>query len=385
MATSTGFAGLGAGPFSVARITPVFADYNSTTPLCPPVIDAFLDWQDRTGNASSGHGFGQAVQARYDAATDALKNSLTAHSYEVFTCGSATEANAWWFHSILDGIPGVPRVITTAIEHPCVLAPLQRYADEGIIDLQVCGVTSDGVVDLDQFLCLLTPKTVLVSVMLASNDLGTIQPLEKITSAAHAVGALVHSDIVQAVGKMPLDLDALGVDALVASAHKCYAPVGCGVLMVRDADRLTPWLVGGAQQQQLRAGTVNAMGLDLFSVGVKYCYDQWDARVNVHDWGRVLCDGNDRLSPVVPIDSGAMLWNTLALAVSGEAAHDVMMRLDIQGIAVGTGSACSTGAVTASPSVLALGVAPSVAESVIRLSFGYPTTLAELGRIQAII
>lgn len=360
----------------MAQLAPVFADYNSTTPLCLPVQQALSAWGGSVGNMSSAHQFGQRMHRYYDDACDAIREYLSAGAYDVLTCSSATEAHHWVFYSLLNGVTGCPRVIASAIEHPCVLVPLQAYADRGVIDLVLCRVDAGGQLDMGHFQSLLTPNTCLISVMLANNDIGTVFPLAEVCRLAATVGALVHSDVVQAVGKMPLALDAMGVDIATLSAHKCYAPTGCGVVLVKDAALMKPMVLGGAQQQGLRAGTVNVLGLHLFSLGLGYCYDALPHHVDVHGWAMSLCDRYSFLEVVVPVSGG--LWNTVAMSVQGYVGHDAMMRLDMLGVAVSTGSACSTGAVDVSASVLALGLPDDVARGVIRLSFGYPTTLAEL-------
>lgn len=364
------------------NLTPIFADFNSTTPLCQPVVNAFMDWQHVQGNMSSAHYFGQKVHAKYDQAIDLIQSLLSGYQYDLFTCSSATEANYWWIYSMLDNVVGVPRVIATVIEHPCVLQPLQYYANLGKIDLQLCSVDSNGCINLAEFNALLNSNTLFVSVMYANNEIGTIQPLQAVVKAAKAVGALVHSDIVQAAGKLEIDLDQLNLDAVTLSSHKCYAPTGCGVLMVQNKDLLKPLFLGGSQQQKLRAGTVNVMGLDLFSKGLKFCYDQLLGHLDVHQWGQSLCDDCEFVEPIIPIDSQRMLWNTLPIAILNHISHDAMMRLDLLGVAVATGSACSTGAVDVSPVIESLNLPNEQAKQVIRLSFGYPTTADDLAAIR---
>ncbi|MEK9728015.1 MAG: aminotransferase class V-fold PLP-dependent enzyme [Candidatus Margulisiibacteriota bacterium] len=365
----------------MAKLSPIYADYNSTTPLCDSVVEAFLNWQRITGNMSSAHYFGQQVHGIYDDACDVIKELLGARSFDLFSCGSATEANYWWLYSLLNDVKGVPRIISTVIEHPCVMEPLLYYAEQGRIDLQLCPVGPDGVIDMDVFKSLLNESTLMVSVMYANNEIGTIQPMADVVQAAKSVGALVHSDMVQAAGKLRLDLDNLGVDAVSLSAHKCYAPTGCGGLMVRDKSWLRPLFLGGSQQQKLRAGTVNVMGMDLFSKGLTYCYDQLSHHLDIHAWGRELCQRFKFVSPIIQIKPGQVLWNTLPLAISNYISHDAMMRLDMLGVAVATGSACSTGAVDISPVISALNLSNELSERVVRLSFGYPTTSDDLIKI----
>lgn len=361
----------------MASISPaIFADYNSTTPLCDDVLTSLQKWGGNVGNISSSHQFGQRMHQLYDDAVSTIQNLFHATSYELFTCASATEANNWLFYSLFQQSQSgeIPRVITSAVEHACVRSPLQYYHDQGLIELVTCNVDRQGVIDLDHFQTLLTPNTALVSIILANNEIGTIQPLKAVSTLAKRVGALVHSDIVQAAGKLPIDLIALGIDVAVLSSHKCYAPTGCGVLLINDSTILRPMLFGGSQQQQLRAGTVNAMGLHLFAVGLTYCYSSLNHHVNVHAWADALCHTHEFLTLLFPLSNDHHLWNTVPLIVSDHLAHDAMMRLDMLGVAISTGSACSTGAVETSPTIKALGVSDDVANSVVRLSFGYPTT-----------
>lgn len=367
----------------MVKLDPIFADYNSTTPLCSDVLSAIQLWGGTVGNVSSSHQFGQHVSKIYDEASDAICTRLNAMSYELLTCSSATEANHWFFYSLLSDRVDIPRVIMSAIEHPCVSKALTQYSDQGVIDLKICRVMSNGMIDLDHFQSLLTPNTLLVSLILANNEIGTIQPLAELSRLAKGVGALVHSDIVQAAGKLPVDLHALGIDVAVMSSHKCYAPVGCGVLLVNDVHLMKPMLVGGTQQQQLRAGTVNALGLHLFSIGLDYCCRS--SHVNVHEWAKQLCQSVSGLHVPIEFNERTQLWNSIPLAVEGYLAHDVMMRLDMNGVGVSTGSACSTGAIETSPVIQALRLPENVANSVIRLSFGYPTTPSQLDYISSIL
>ncbi len=368
----------------MAALTPIFVDYNSTTPLCPDVLDSMQSWGTTVGNISSSHQFGQRMHQVYDDAVNVIQHLFNASDYELFSCASATEANNWFFYSLFQQSPppqSPPRVIISAVEHACVVSPLSVYHDQGLIDLQLCRVNRDGQIDLDHFDSLLTPDTALVSIILANNEIGTIQPLTVISEKAHAVGAIVHSDIVQAAGKFKIDLDALGIDVAVLSSHKCYAPTGCGVLLIRDSGVLKPMLFGGSQQQKLRAGTVNAMGLHLFSIGLTYCYNALSQHLDIHSWAYQMCDTYPFLSLLLPLSSTSGLWNTVPFIMADHLAHDAMMRLDMLGVAVSTGSACSTGAVETSPTIKALGVSDSIANSVVRFSFGYPSTADDLNII----
>ena len=363
----------------------VYADYNSTTPLCDDVLKHMAEYGQLVGNMESAHFFGQKMHQLYDETVESIQSILMAHSFDVFTCSSATEANNWFFHSLLSEILDCPRVITSAIEHSCILEPLHHYSDLGAIDLQICNVTQDGFIDLDHYQSLLNSNTKLVSIGLANNELGTIQPISEITRMAKKVGAITHSDIVQAVGKLPLELDQLMLDAVSISAHKCYAPTGCGILMVNDSNLIKPLFYGGSQQQRLRPGTVNVFGLSMFEKGLNYCYRNMNNHLNIADWVQDFRNHSSKFNVLAGPDLPNSLWNTVNLSVLGKNAYDVMMALDMHDFAVSTGSACSTGAVDPSDSILALGLPSVVTDGAIRISFGYPSTTEELQLLKALL
>ena len=360
----------------------VYADYNSTTPLCDDVINHMKDFQFLIGNMESAHYFGQDMHRLYDEAVDKIRRLLNAHSFELFTCSSATEANNWFFHSLLSNISGRPRVITSAIEHSCVLEPLRRYAEKDMIELKICRVSENGFIDLDHFSSLLNSSTILVSIGMASNELGTIQPISEMMKLAKSVGAITHSDIVQAVGKIQLRLDDLNLDAVSMSAHKCYAPTGCGVLMVTDSAIIQPLFYGGSQQQMLRPGTVNVFGLSMFEKGLNYCYSHLYSHLDVGCWVKDFRKFPEAFHIISAPDMSQTLWNTINMSILGKNAHDVMMALDMNNFAVSTGSACSTGAVELSDSIQALNLPVNVATGAIRISFGYPSLNSELNALK---
>ena len=266
----------------------------------------------------------------------------------------------------------------SAIEHASVMSPLVQYAAKGRIDLQVCPVNQKGFLDLDALDDLLTGNTRLISVMLANNEVGSIQPLSDVVVRAKTVGALVHSDIVQAVGKMPVNLEAIGADAVTVSSHKCYAPTGWGALIVKHLDDISPMVLGGSQQQMLRGGTVNVFGTVLFEKGLRYCYSELPKAVDISSFVSKHLRKLPHIEIISAPDQPNQLWNTVSLAFKGVDAHDMLIRLDLEGIAVSSGSACSTGAVEVSSVIEAMGVSSDIASSVIRMSFGYMTTQNDL-------
>ena len=363
----------------------VFADYNSTTPIVDPVKKRMNQLTDMVGNSSSIHKHGQLMQSIYDESVDNIKSYLGCPHWEFLSCSSATEANNWIFYSLLHNIQGCPRVITSAIEHASVLGPLKQYANEGLIDLKVCSVDERGFLDMNEFESLLTNDTVLVSVILANNEIGSIQPLGQISKMAKAVGAFVHSDIVQGLGKMPINLVDLDVDAVSISGHKCYAPVGCAALIIQSVNRVRPLMLGGSHQQMLRAGSINVMGMACFSEGLDYCYDNYEHHVDVMVFVRQLKSRFPNIVVISEPNSVHNLWNTVNISIPGHDAHNLMMALDMRGVSIATGSACSTGAIDISPVIQALNVSHSVAAGAIRFSFGYPTTIEDFEFICSVI
>jgi cysteine desulfurase len=355
----------------------IFADYNATTPVASSVIEAISSAYNYTGNMSSSHQMGQRVRMLYDQAIDDIATHFNCIGWSHMSCSSATEANNWYFYSLLNTIDGCPRVITSSIEHPCVLKPLMKYHELGNIELKICPVTPDGFIDMNAFQSLLTENTILVSVMLANNEVGTIQPIKQISEYSKAVGALVHSDIVQAVGKIPVDLQQLGIDAASVSSHKCYAPTGYGALLVNDINPLQPMIIGGAQQEMLRAGTVHVTGAIGLAAGLAYCQNQMPASLEIMDRLTALCEKKEITVFGAP-KSDHYLWNTINISLSNHTGHNLMMQLDDQGVAVSTGSACSTGAALPSEVIQAMGYDEDSAAAAVRLSFGYPTTNNEL-------
>ena len=363
----------------------IYLDNNATTPIAPDVKVCMDRFTQMYGNMSSAHYMGQQMRRIYDEAVDALMQILGASGWSLYSCSSATEATNWLFYSLFLNLDYKPRVIVSSIEHPCVLLALKQYENRGVIELLECSVDSKGFVRLDELDSLLNSNTLLVSVMLANNDVGTIQPIKKIVEMASRVGALVHSDIVQSVGKMPINLNDLGVDFVTLSSHKCYAPTGLGVLMSKHVDLLKPMIFGGSQQDMLRAGSVNVFGMATFVAGVSFCLSQMQNQLNVTDWVNDLAQYSDSLAVISSPNLPNQLWNTVAISFINQNAHSMMMQLDMEGICASTGSACATGAFEPSHVILAMGYELDVASTVIRFSFGYLNTVADMNNAKKII
>jgi len=363
----------------------IYFDHNATTPPAPDVVKAMSEclahgW----GNSSSLHAIGQQARAVRESARRSLAALIHAPAANaVFTSG-ATEATNQLLLGPLLRPNGRPRhLVTTAIEHPCVLEPARTLEAFGW-SVTYVGVDAEGRVDPQAVAEALRPDTALVSVMLANNDTGVIQPVREIAALARARGVPVHTDAVQAVGRIPVDFEELGVDFLTLSAHKFYGPQGVGSLVFRNATAVTPLLRGGTQERALRAGTENLSGIAGLGAAAEL------ARRDLADDGVRIAARRDRLQkgllaafPDAHINGGgaARVPGTLNIVFPGIDALTAVMNLDIADIAAATTSACST-AKHEPPHVLtAMGLSPAQALASLRFSLGRASTDADVDRV----
>ncbi|HEV2674370.1 MAG TPA: cysteine desulfurase family protein [Aliidongia sp.] len=350
----------------------VFLDHNATTPLRPAVLSAMVDVLGEPGNPSSVHAQGRAARRRVETARRQVAQALgvPASGEIVFTSGG-TEAN----HLALRGLKIDGRVLRSAIEHDSVRAALP--------DAVEIPVTVDGIVDLAALERLLADGAALVSVMAANNETGALQPIAEIVRLAHAAGALVHCDAIQILGKAPFDMAALGLDLATVSAHKLGGPQGMAALALAPRLPLRALTTGGGQEKGYRAGTENVAGIVGFGLAIEA------AVAELEPYGR-LAGLRDRLAArLVGIDPAAVVFgaaasrvaNTLCIAMPGVKAETQVMALDLAGIGVSAGSACSSGKVRISHVLTAMGIAPDLASAAIRISLGRDTTEGELDRL----
>jgi len=309
------------------------------------------------GNASSIHAEGRVARKHLDDARDVIANKLgVLPGMVVFTSGGS-EAN----NLAIKGA-AADRILVSAIEHPSVLEAASATGKP----VETIPVTSAGVVDLAALAKMLPGARALVSVMLANNETGAIQPIREIAALAASYGSLVHTDAVQALGKIPVNFGLLGVDLMSVSAHKLGGPQGCGALIVRDGTALEPLIHGGAQELRRRAGTENIGAITGFAAAL-------GEKSNPISPLRELLES--QLEPAVIFSRDVeRLPNTTCFAVPGLLAETLVMALDLEGIAVSPGSACSSGKVSRSHVLTATNVAPEVAAGAIRVSLGWNTT-----------
>jgi cysteine desulfurase len=367
----------------------IYLDYNSTTPVDPAVLGAMLPFlAENFGNANSIHSAGQRARGAVDAARRSVATLLGAKASEiVFTCGGTEADNLAIFGIVNPCDQPRKHVVTTAIEHHAVLNTAQALEKQGV-DVTYVPVSSDGIVDPEDIREAIRPETVLISVMLANNELGTIQPIEEIGRIATEEDIYFHCDAVQAAGKLPIDVQRLGVDLLSISGHKFYAPKGVGALFVRTGTELGPLFFGGHHERDRRPGTENVPGIVGLGKAAELATDNLLA-----DATRIaaLRDRFEsalfRLLPGVKVNGSVKqrVPNTCNLSFDAAGGEALVIALDLQGLMCSSGAACSSGAVEPSHVLIAIGLSPERARSSLRFSLGRPTTDHEIDEAIRII
>ena len=368
---------------------PVYLDHNATTPVHPAVADAVADaLRGQFGNASSVHAFGQAAKAALDDARGNVAALVGGEPSEIVFTSGGTEADNLAIRGVAEAAPADRRhLIASVIEHEAVLHTLKALAARGW-RTTLLPVDSGGIVDPAELERALTPETTLVSVMHANNEIGTLQPIAEIARIAHAKGVRVHVDAVQSAGKVPLDVRALGVDLLSISGHKFNGPKGAGALWVRRGARVVATLTGGRQERNRRAGTENVPAivglgvaariateeLESTAAGYRTLRDRLESGILEQVPGTVV---NGAPAPRVP--------NTTSMSFDGVEAEALLIALDLEGVAVSTGSACSSGTLEPSHVLRAMGFPARRVQSSIRFSVGLGNTAAEIDHVLAVL
>ncbi|UYN97481.1 MAG: cysteine desulfurase [Enhydrobacter sp.] len=347
-----------------------YLDHNATSPLRPAAFDAMVEALRASGNPSSVHRVGRSARARLDRARRQVADLVGALPAEVVFTSGGTEAN----NLVLAGC-GRRRLLVSAVEHDSVL--------KAAVGAEILPVDGEGRIDLGQLEQRLTPsrEPALVSVMFANNETGVLQPIAEVVRLARSVGALVHCDAVQGAGKVAVDLHGLGVDYLTLSAHKLGGPAGVGALVVRDGAPLMPDRIGGGQESNRRAGTENVAGIVGFGAAtVEAKAGLATEGLRDHMEGALL----DLAPGAYVFGAGAVrLPNTTCVSMPGVRAETQVMALDLAGVCVSAGAACSSGKVTRSAVLLAMGVAPAIAETAVRISLGWNSQASDIERLIA--
>jgi cysteine desulfurase len=361
----------------------IYFDHNATTPVDPSVVEMMARvLREEFGNASSVHHFGQRAKAVLDEARSAVATLIAAEPSEIVFTSGGTEADNFALRGVAEAleVTGRKHLISTSIEHEAILNTLKVLARRGW-QTTLLSVDADGIVKPEALADAITDRTALVSVMHANNEIGTIQPIAELARIAHGRGALFHTDAVQSVGKIPVDTRALGVDLLSLSAHKFYGPKGAGALFIKRGARVSAILTGGKHERNRRAGTENVPAIAGFGAAAALAGGKLDAEAARL---RVL---RDRLeSGVLAAVPGTAINgvreprvpNTTNISVDGVEAESLLIALDLEGIAVSTGSACSSGTLEPSHVLRAMGLPTHRTQNSIRISLGAANTDAEV-------
>lgn len=360
----------------------VYFDNNATTPVDPAVLEAMLPFfSSDFGNASSIHSFGQKTRAAVERARAAVAALIGAHAAEVAFTSGGTESDNLAVFGIVDAADGAKKhVITSNIEHSAVKNPCEALMQRGV-EVTFIPVSADGVVDPQDVKRALRPETVLITIMHANNEIGTVQPLEEIGKIAAEADVYFHTDAVQSAGKVPIEVEKFRVDLLSISGHKLYGPKGAGALYVRKGTKLAPLLFGGHHERDRRPGTENVAGI----VGVGRAAEIARERLSA-EGARLTALRNRFEKGVLASVPGAKVNgiasprvpNTASITFSDLEGEALVIALDLRGLACSTGAACSSGAIAPSRVLTAIGLPAAEARASLRFSLGRCTTDADV-------
>jgi cysteine desulfurase len=362
----------------------IYLDHNATTPLDPEVLEAMRPYFLKAGNPESRHAAGREARRAWEEAKETVARILGAEPGEVIFTSGGTEANNLAVFGLAGTHQPPGHIVSSPIEHPAVAEAVARLEVEKFrVDRPPVNV--EGLANAELMAAEFTERTCLATLMLANNETGAIQPVQQLAGLARVQGIPVHTDAVQAVGRIPVHFHALGVTSLAASAHKFHGPLGVGLLLVRKGFRLRSWLVGGGQQQGRRPGTI-AVPL---AVGLARALQRWHAEAETRatrwialrdrlETSLIARLGADRVIRNGPADSALRLPQTVNLGFVGLDGDALLMQLDLAGIAVSLGSACASGSTRLSPTLVAMRVPADRLRSSVRFSLGATTTEAEI-------
>jgi len=373
-----------------SHVMRIYLDHNATTPVAPEAMSAVAEALRTTfGNAASVHVPGQQAKAVLEDARASLAALIGAEPAEVVFTSGGTEADNLAVRGVAEACEASGRrhLVASAIEHEAVLNTVKALGRRGRA-VSLVAPDASGVVSADALAAVLRDDTALVSVMHANNETGVVQPIADLAALAHRAGAIFHTDAVQSVGKIPVDVGALGADLLSLSGHKFHGPKGVGALWIRRGTRLVPTMTGGRQERGRRAGTEHVPGLVGLGVAARL------AREKLPVEQARLAALRDRLERGVlaAVPGSAVngagaerVPNTTNLSFEGVEAESLLIALDLEGIAVSTGSACSSGTLEPSHVLRAMGLTPHRVQSALRFSLGAGTTEPEIARVLEVL
>lgn len=366
--------------------SPIYLDYAATTPVDPAVLDAMLPhFSTNFGNPSSIHKWGRGAEKAIEQARRDIASILNCEPNELIFTSGGTESDNFALRGAALALREAGKgnhLITTAIEHHAVLSTAQQLRDHFGFDLTILPVDEFGQVRLSDLEAALRPDTMLISIMYANNEIGSIQPLQEIAALAHSRGILTHTDAVQAASQLDLNVQTLGVNLMAIGAHKFYGPKGVGALYVRKGLSLLPSQTGGSHERGRRAGTSNVPYIVGLAAALKLVAQRRDS-----DNARYQTLRDKLIAGITQIPNSkltghpsARLPNSASFVFQHIDGNELLMRLDLEGVAASSGSACKTGNPEPSDVILALGLDPSWALGSLRLTVGRPTTADEVER-----
>jgi len=351
----------------------IYLDNNATTPIDPAASEKMSQFiKEHFGNPSSLYPIGRKVKEIITEAREVIAKAIGAVRTEIIFTASGTEADNLAIRGVLDAFPEKNEIITSAIEHPAVMNT-GGYLEKKGAKVTYVPVDKYGTVDIDFLKNAITPQTALISVMHANNEVGTIQPIEKISKIAKERGVLVHTDAIQAFGKIDVNVNKLGIDLLSISAHKVYGPKGVGALYIRKGTDIWPLIYGGSQEREMRAGTENTIGIVGFGEAVRVMTERRDKdKKRIAKLSEQLKKGIEEKIPKVKFNGHEKnrMKGTLNFSFYSLEAEAILLALATKEIYVSTGSACSEGAEEVSHVLEAIGLKPEVARSSVRMSLG---------------
>lgn len=362
----------------------VYLDNNATTPLDPNVSEKMCQFlKTHFGNPSSLYPIGREVKEIITEARETIANALGAKKSEIIFTGSGTESDNMAVRGVLDALPDKNEFITSAIEHPAIIE-MASYLEGKGIKTTLVPVDHEGTIDIDVLRDAITPRTALISIMHANNEIGTIQPIEEIVRLAKDKGVLVHTDAVQTFGKTDVLVNKLGVDLLSISAHKVYGPKGIAALYVRKGTPIKPLIYGGHQERLMRAGTENTPGIVGFGEAVRILKERGDRdKRAIGKLAEKLKKGIEQKIPNVKFNGHTTnrIKGTINFSFFGLEAEAILLSLGTKDIFVSTGSACSEESEDVSHVLSAIGLKPEVARSTVRMSLGRFNTEEDIDRV----
>lgn len=357
----------------------IYLDHNATTPVRKEVLDAMMPYfSEEYGNASSVYSMGQKARHAVDEARETIGNSIGTEAADIIFTSGGTESNNFAIKGVaMANLNKGRHVITSNIEHPAVLEPCGFIEKELGFDVTYLPVDKYGVVDLNKLKDSIRKDTVLISIMFANNETGTLQPIKEIAKIAAGNKIYFHTDAVQALGKLPIDVEELGIDLCSFSGHKVYGPKGIGAMYLRKGVKITPFQHGGHHERNKRAGTENVPGIVGFAKAVEIAdRDMKKNDAHLKKLTKKMWEGLSKELKEIYLNGHPenRLSSTLNISFRYIEGESMILNFDMKGIYASTGSACTSGSLEPSHVLTAMGVPPDMAQGSVRFSFGYENT-----------